>query len=249
MKNPKGYLLSVIFGLALVTPATAFAALIDGSLLNVSGDALVSAVSIAWQCDQPTDTGCPVANHGDFSVTSSTGSFGQYNGTFGLIANINNAAQPLSTPFSLMNFMTFDLNDDLTIELNFIPLGDDPASTTCAGLQHCTPENALLATLANPQGLSAFNLDQQGVNTAAVFSVVGTVHEQGGATATLNGVFTAQFANMTPQQVLANLGSTNSTYSSNLSLVVTPEATPAVLFAAGLGLIGVGSMLRRRLRT
>jgi hypothetical protein len=229
---------TLAFSLLLLAPMSAFAALINNSLLNVSGDALVEAVSIAWQCDQPGDPVCPAAGHGDFATTSSTGSFAQYNGTFGLIANINNAAQPLNAPFSLPNFMTFDLNNDISIELRVIPLGTDTVSSTCAGLQHCTPQNNLLITASNPGGLSAFNLDQQGSNTAAVFSIVGTVHQlSSGQTGNLNGVFTSQFANMTPQQVLAALGQSNSTYSSNLSLVLTttvPEPGTTALILGGL---------------
>jgi hypothetical protein len=238
---------TLAFSLLLLAPTSAFATLINNSLLNVSGDALVSATSITWQCDQPGDAACPAAGHGDFATTSSTGSFAQYNGTFGLIANINNAAQPLNAPFSLPNFMTFDLNNDISIELRFIPLGTDTVSSTCAGLLHCTPQNNLLITPSNPGGLSAFNLDQQGANTAAVFSIVGTVHQLGGGTGNLNGVFTSQFANMTPQQVLAALGQSNSTYSSNLSLVLTtvPEPQTTALVLGGL-LVLLGRFGMRR---
>jgi len=120
-------------------------------------------------------------------------------------------------------------------------------SSTCAGLQHCTPQNNALITPTNPGGLSAFNLDQQGTNTAAVFSIVGTVHQVGGATGTLSGVFTSQFANMTPQQVLAALGQSNSTYSSNLSLVLTtvPEPQTTALVLGGL-LVLLGRFGMRR---
>jgi hypothetical protein len=50
--------------------------------------------SITWQCNQPSDAACIAApaGAGDFATTSSTGSFAQYNGTFGLITDINNAA-------------------------------------------------------------------------------------------------------------------------------------------------------------
>jgi len=239
---------TLAFSLLLLAPTSAFAALINGSLLNVSGDALVSATSITWQCDQPGDPACPVAGHGDFATTSSTGTFAQYNGTFGLIANINNAAQPLNSPFSLMKFMTFDLNNDISIELNFIPLGTDTVSSTCAGLQHCTPQNNALITPSNPGGLSAFNLDQQGSNTAAAFSIMGTVHQLStGQTGNLSGIFTSQFVNMNPQQVLAALGQSNSTYSSNLSLVLTtvPEPQTTALVLGGL-LVLLGRVGMRR---
>jgi hypothetical protein len=234
----KSVLPTLAFSLLLLAPTSGFAGLINNSLLNVSGDALAGAASITWQCDLPGDVACPAAGHGDFATTSSTGSFAQYNGTFGLIANINQAAQPLNTPFSLPRFMTFDLNNDIMIELNFIPLGTDTVSSTCAGLQHCTPQNNAFITPTNPGGLSAFNLDQQGVNTAATFSIVGKVHQlSSGQTGDLNGLFTSQFANMTPQQVLAALGQSNSTYSSNLSLVLTttvPEPGTTALMLGGL---------------
>ena len=246
------FLFNILCGLMALVPSTAMAGLINGSQLNISGDATVGAVSITWLCNLPGDPVCaaPPAGKGDFAVTASTGSFAQYNGTFGLIANINSFAQPLNTPFSLNNFLTFNLNNDITVELTFIPLGTNTPSNSCAGLTHCTPQNNGLITAANPLGLSAFNLDQQGTNTAAAFGVIGTVHQLGGATANLNGIFTAQFANSTPQSELANLGGPNSTYSSNLSLVLTattPE--PATWILAGSALIGLGLLKKRSVRS
>jgi len=251
--------LFILCGIVSLSTTPAFAGLINGSQLNVSGDALVSASSITWQCNQPADLGCPSAGHGDFTVTNSTGSFAQYNSTpggyptgFGLIANINNGPQPLNAAFSLPGFMTFALNNDITIELTFIPLGNDPLSTTCAGLQHCTPTNPGLITGANPGGVSAFNLDQQSTNTAATFSVVGIVHQlSSGESASINGIFTSQFANMTPQQVLAALGQSTSTYSSNLSLTISTTQTPepATVFATGFGLVLIGLLGRRRFKS
>jgi len=43
---------------------------------------------------------------GDFAVANSTGSFAQYNNSFGLIKSINNFTQPLNTPISLPNSTT-----------------------------------------------------------------------------------------------------------------------------------------------
>ena len=245
------FFFNVLCGLTALVPTTAMAGLINGSQLNIAGTATVGAASITWLCNQPGDPVCvsPPAGKGDFAVSSSTGSFVQYNGTFGLIANINSFSQPLNMVFSLNNFLTFNLNNDITVELTFIPLGTNTPSSNCAGLTHCTPQNNGLITAANPLGLSAFNLDQQGTNTAAAFGVVGTVHQLGGATANLNGIFTAQFANSTPQSVLANLGGPNSTYSSNLSLVLTaatPE--PGTWILAGTALIGIGLLKKRTVK-
>ncbi len=240
---------------AAFLPAVAHADLVDGSQLNISGDMQIGVSSLTWKCDQPGDATCVSApsGEGDYAITSSTGSFAQYNGTFGLITDVNNAAQPLNTVFSLPNFMTFDLNNDITIELTFIPLGTDPLSTDCVGLTHCTPVSPGLITPSNPGGLSAFNLDQNITGTAVAFGVFGTVHEIGGETGSLAGIFSGQFGGKTPAQVLAAMsgGAGNSTFSANLALTVTdtqPTPEPKFTILCGAGLLGLAlasSRLRR----
>lgn len=232
--------------LALLAPTPSLAALIDGSQLNITGAGRVGATFLIFQCNQPGDAVCasPPPGKGDFAVANSTGSFTQYNTTFGLITSINNAAQPLNTPISLMNFMTFDLNNNITIELTFIPLGNDPASTNCAGLQHCTPQSNALITANNPQGLSAFNLDANQTGTAAVFGIRGIAHANDGTSANLAGTFTTQFTGLNPQQALAvALAGNPQTYSANLVITLIPE--PGATFLVGLGLLGLGLIGRR----
>ncbi|MGA3187617.1 MAG: PEP-CTERM sorting domain-containing protein [Bryobacteraceae bacterium] len=233
-------LLGLSCGAALIVPGYG-TPIINGSQLNISGDATVGAAFLNWSCDQPGDTACPATGKGDFAVGASTGTFAQYNSTFGLETDINDATQPLNTPLALMDFITFDLNNNETIELTFIPLGTDTASTTCAGLTHCTPENAALVTAANPLGLSAFNLDQNGSGTSASFGIDGTLFDIGGGTASISGIYTAQFAGLDPQQVLALLGPSGveSTYSANLVLTVTPEPATIALLGAGLAALGL----------
>jgi len=244
--------LTLISCVAVWAPTVACAStLIDGSQLHLSGDLQVGAISFDWQCNQPGDSACavPPANAGDFAVSASTGSFAEYNSTFGLITGLNNDLEPLNTLFSLPNFMTFDLNNDLTLELTFIPLGNDPASATCAGLSHCSPQNNLLITPSNPQGLSAFNLDSNLSGTALAFGVIGVVHQAGGATANLSGIYNAEFVGLNPQQTLALLeGGSSSTYSANLSLTLTQTSAPepTSIFLSGIGLVGLGLMSRVR---
>jgi len=237
----KGALPALVCGLALMAPVPSLAALITGSQLNITGAGVVGATFLNFQCNLPGDTTCGTApaGSGDFAVNNSTLSFLQYNGTFGLIKSINNGAQPLNTPILLPNFMTFDLNNNITIDLTFIPLGNDPISSTCAGLQHCTPQNDALITAANPLGLSAFNLDQNGTGTAAVFGLFGVAHDHtDGSTANLAGTITSQFTGDNPAQALARaLAGSNQTYSSNLTLTVVPE--PSALVLGGLGLLGL----------
>jgi len=243
-------LLALVCGLAFFAPTPSFAALINNSQLNISGDAIVGANFINWLCDQPGDAACgapPFAGAGDFAVTSSTGTFAPYNGTFGFIRDINNASQPLNTLFSLPNFITFQLNANESIELTFIPLGTDPLSPTCAGLTHCTPTNAALITGTNPGGVSAFNLDSNATGTAATFGILGIVHELGGGTAPIAGTYTAQFTGLTPAQVLAQaLQGGSSTYSANLVLTTIPE--PTTILLGGIGLLAVG-LFRRKARS
>jgi hypothetical protein len=140
------------------------------------------------------------------------------------------------------------LNSDITVELTFLPLGNDTPSTTCATLSHCTPQNNLLITPNNPKGLSADNLDQNLSGTALTVGVTGVVHQAGGATGTLNGLFTEEFVGLNPQQVLALTESgSNTTYSANLSLTVTqtnvPE--PRLILLSAIGLLGLAMVGRR----
>jgi hypothetical protein len=243
--------LALICCITACAPTVARASLIDGSVLHIAGDFVIGATTFTWQCNQPGDAACtsPPAGAGDFAVSASTGSFAEYNTTFGLIKDFNNATQPLNTLFSLPNFMTFDLNNDLTIELTFIPLGNDTPSSDCAGLSHCTPQNGLLSTPANPGGLSAFNLDSDSTGTALTFGVLGIVHQAGGATADLSGIYTADFSGENPQQALALAESgSNSTYSANLSLTLTQTSAPepTSIFLSGIGLVGLGLVSRAR---
>lgn len=241
-------------GLAFVAPTRTYASsLVAGSAFDMSGDFNVGATFLNWNCNQPGDTACATApsNKGDFLVSMATGTFAPYINTFGLLTDINNSSEPLNTPVSLPDFITFDLNANETITLTFIPLGTDTPSTNCAGLTHCTPENAALATPHNPAGLSAFNLDENASGTSASFGIKGIIVDSSGATAPLTGTFSTQFDNASPAAALADFfaagsGGLNKTYSGELSFTIsTPEPMTATLLGAGLLAIG---LLGRRLR-
>lgn len=246
--NHGSALLALVCVLAFLAPTYAYGSLISGSQLNISGDGSVGATFLNWACDAPGGPACP-ANTGNFAITSSTLTFAQYNGTFGFAKDLNSVSQPLNTPFSLPNFITFALNNNESIELTFIPLGTDTPSATCAALTHCTPEVAALVAPSNPLGLSSFNLDQNGTGTSATFGIRGIIHDIGGGTGQLTGIYTAQFDNQTPSGVLALFAGAGanglaSTYSAQFSFTVVPE--PVSLSLMGLGLLGLGLLRIRR---
>lgn len=257
MNRPKRrFLIGLACGVALLAPSHSYAALIDGSTLNIDGSATVGATFLNWGCNAPGGPStCPAnpdtaAATGDFAVSDSTGSFAQYNGTFGFVTDISQATAPLNTVVSIQDFITFALNGNETIELTFIPLGTDTPSTTCAGLTNCTPEiGDGLVTASNPLGLSSFNLNENGTGTAASFGVEGVIIDSSGATAPITGTYTAQFNGDTPEEVLglfaaAGTSGLPSTYSAQFSFNIVPE--PMGLSLTGLGLIGLGLLRRVR---
>ena len=245
----------VVCGFALFMPVCSYGALVTGSTLNVGGNFNVGATFLNWNCNQPGDPVCatPPAGHGDFNILTSTGTFAQYNGTFGLIADINNTGQPLNTPISLPNFITFDLNNNVNIELTFIPLGTDPQSPSCTGLTNCTPSGipGLINPVTNPTGASAFNLDQNATGTAAAFSIMGiitdnTTHQTG----SVSGIFSSQLDGVNPAGALAEFAAAGPSglaldYSGQLIInSVVPE--PVTLALTGAGLLGLGLLRRWR---
>jgi hypothetical protein len=251
LQNVRLGTIALVLALVAFAP-TAYGAILEpGSVLNFSGAQVAGAVSTTFLCNQPGDPQCnPVpAGAGDFVVASSTGSFAQYDGTFGLIKDVNNAAQPLNTDFPLPNWITFDLNNQIALELTFLPLGNDPISATCAGLTHCTPQNPLLTTPNDPQGLAGFDLDQTAIGTVATFSVDGIAHASDSTSDSYSGIFTTTFVGLDPQQALAiMLAGSDQTYSGQITLAAGATAVPEpfTLSLFGAGLAGAAALRRRK---
>jgi hypothetical protein len=253
LQNVRLGTIALVLALAAFTPAAQGGILQPGSVLNFGGAVVYGSTSSSFQCNQPGDTECvpPPAGSGDFAVAGSTGSFAQYNGTFGLIKSVNSASQPLNTFISLPNWISFDLNNQIALELTFLPLGTDPISVSCAGLTHCTPQNVLLVTPANPVGVTGFNLDQDVTGTTATFFVDGTADAIDSTTASYSGIFTTTFIGLNPQQALLfMLAGNQESYSGQITFAgaapdPVPEPGTLALFVIALGALGFNQRLKR----
>jgi len=236
--------------LIFTAPLSATTLLTNGSMLVFNGNAQVGATFLNWQCTQPgAPTGGCGTTSGNIAVASSTGTFAALNGDFGYIKDINEAGQPIqNVPFpTLANFITFVTGanaplPNITLDLTELPEGTDTQSSTCAGLNHCTPTSPAFINANNPGGVSGFNLDYNAAvnSTTASFTFFGIVHDNVAGdspnTAAFAGTFSEPISNTTPQQLLAAIatgGTVTAAFGQQgtltLQLVPEPETTALVL--------------------
>ena len=110
------------------------------------------------------------------------------------------------------------------------------------------------ATLPAPGGLTwgPIAISPSGNGSSATFNVVGVVTggAYGAQGANYSGVFTSQFANLTPTQVFNQInsgGTVTTTFSAQFTATVIPEPSTYALMATGL--LGLGGLAARRRRT
>jgi len=262
---------AIALGVTLIftAPLSATTLLTNGSMLVFNGNAQVGATFLNWLCTQP---GAPIAGcgatSGNIAVASSTGTFAALNGDFGYIKSISEAGQPIqNVPFAtLANFITFVTGSNaalpnITLDLTQISEGTDTQSSTCAGVNHCTPTNPAFVNANNPGGVSGFNLDYNSAvnSTTASFTFFGIVHDNvpgdSPSTATFAGTFSEPISNSTPQSLLAVIaggGTVSAAYGQQgtLTLQLVPEPQTTALVLGGLlvllGKVGIRRFNRSR---
>lgn len=262
---------AIALGVTLIftAPLSATTLLTNGSTLTFNGNAQVGATFLNWLCTQPgAPTGGCGTTSGNIAVASSTGTFAALNADFGYIKDISEAGQPIqNVPFTtLANFITFVTGanaslPNITLDLTELPEGTKTQSSTCAGVNDCTPTNAAFVNANNPGGVSAFNLDYNGslVNsTTASFSFIGIVHDNvpgdSPSTASFVGTFSETISNSTPQSLLAMIGTGTVTSAfgqqGTLTLQLVPEPQTTALVLGGLlvllGKVGIRRFNRGR---
>jgi hypothetical protein len=145
----------VTCGLALLLPVHSYGGVTYRSVLNIAGSANIGGKFLNWSCNAPGDTVCfsslPIT-YGDLTGSSSMANVSQYNGTFGLMANIE-PSQPLDVPFLL----------PITIP----SAGTKTPPDTCAALPNCT------TSVPGDSTLSALN----STGTAVTLGLTGAIQD------------------------------------------------------------------------
>jgi hypothetical protein len=225
----------------MLLPALAHATTINGTLAIGSLNIVIISAPGGVGNLQFTANG-----NGDmFTVNASTGTFlapSQVPDAGKITAAINQGTEPVNTTFGpVTGWLTID-STTLSFDLNEV-LGGGFSSANCASggaNATCTPAG------------SPFNLVNNSTDTGstASFQVNGIFNDGTvGDSVAYTGLFQTTFSNMTYEQLLSQIsGGTpvDTSWSATFSAVSTPEPTTFVLFLAGTGLIGLGSLRRKK---
>jgi len=230
------YTLYVCLSLGL-TAVSLSAAPITGAF-NLSGIVTATPTTITWQSDLlPNDAQM-------FTLSGGTGSFSGEDGQ-NTIDDLSNTTEPVGAAFANTPFIAFDVIPGVVLDINFIFAGtggsagctETPAVTTPP--QTCTPTNA---------GGSPFTFSNDpppnNIQSTAQFVFTGVTSD---GKSDWVGIFNAPFPDEPFQDVLAAFspggsGSVTDTFSGTITVTPiptssTPEVSPAILLATGLGLM------------
>ena len=206
---------------------------------------------------------------GQFQIlTPATGSFAPLLGSTNTIQDLTRVSSdpscpgcafaPTDTPLAVMNFMVLPtVGTSITIELTGIAAAiHTPGTSLCGSLS--AAQLSAAGTTCTPDATSPFllknilNSSTGGVNTTVNFAGSGLAWFLASpgdkSTAAIN--FSTSFTNETIGQLLAALATTGFVESSLQGDVrVTPIPEPATLSLAGLALVALGLVKRRRARS
>lgn len=187
----------------------------------------------------PTAAGCTVVNNGvgNFNVTGAVGLPGAFTGA-GTILDIASATGnspftyvPIGNSTGVANFMTI-------AGLNFIETNFLPESCTTTATQAC---------------VGGFQFGQAGTTVTVTVVFSGTVAnslDSSNNVSAWTDVITGQYTNQTMAAVLAAAtsaaGIDSNSWSGSVTLTATPE--PGTIGLMGSSLIGLGLLLRRKIR-
>jgi hypothetical protein len=258
LHTPKWQILVFVFtilaGSGLASPITG---IFDGG-----GTATVDLFDIFFCPNGQTPSGadaptaCSAAS-GNISLSGGTGSFLPINAGYGsasTILSLNSASEPLNTLVNVPNFVV--LNPTVGAPNIAINLTEVLAGSFLGNPLNCPAGAAAGGQICTPAG-SAFNLINSTATTSSATFTLDITATDGIAADKASGtaVFTAQFG-VPYQTVLAALtsgggtGNYSSTYSATFTLepsATTPE--PMTFLLTGVGLLVVGILGRRRIKT
>jgi PEP-CTERM motif len=228
--------LAALAAVALFVASTANAAPLVGTFDTAGlGGVHVGPNFIDWG----TSGGVYDSTNGDIIFLNGTGNFSVLSGTTGTIHDLNNAQQPVNSPFLLNNFLTSAVQPTWNFALTFI----QPGSGTAAG---CTTTEGDICT---PAGSPFTITNLTGGGSSVALTLLGTVSDGVGPATGFVGTFTTQFADLNAAEILgiiATQGFVQSSHSASFTVTAGPNVIPepASLMLLGSGLLGM-SWLRR----
>ncbi len=203
----KTKILTQLITIGLLSSAVCFADVITGPF-TITGTAMVSALSIAFNPDATVATNTP-SDPSNPLVGSAVDLMPLTEAT----TPINETFPPLTDWLLTTTSIANPAAGDIALDLTFLPAGIDPQSDCTAAPapgQTCTPAFPALVSPGNPLGLSNFNLQNTGSlahpSFTASFNAIGTARDlDGGPNAVDNftGSFTQTISGTFYQPVLA----------------------------------------------